>query len=319
MKKNPLLLLMSCLLLAPIITEGQILRQIRRAAEQGASRAVERQVSKEVEKATQRQLEKMFKGLPGPEGSMEGGVNWGKVFGSMEFDAPTEDSYSFDGYTILEITGKEANGKDTDPSTMKSFLSTNPNFTGLEFSETKEKRKSSKEENLIMIYDLKNNAWVMLTNNDGEKSSIAMKIDMDKLMEVAEDMDIDDGDTEEYDLSQYSYKKTGNTRTIHGLSCEEYQADGPDFSANYWITQKPINAWGSFYGQNSPFITDKMRKKNNMEFDELPLGNVMEMVYRSKTDQTVMEMKVIEINESAPITFNMSEYPNMMAGAQAQK
>jgi hypothetical protein len=49
----------------------------------------------------------------------------------------------------------------------------------------------------------------------------------------------------------------------------------------------------------------------------MPKGNFMEMDFKS-TDGSEMQMKVIDIQPSAPQTFLMSDYPNMMQTMKQQ-
>ncbi|WP_114751247.1 DUF4412 domain-containing protein [Pleomorphovibrio marinus] len=302
----------------PLLSEAQLLRRLRNAAEEGVSRAVERRVEKEVERATQHQLEKAFGNLYGDsEGNMKGGgsFDFSKILSSVNLDVETEESYSFTGQAEMEITGTDEKGKEDQPMRIRSYLSDDPQFSGMEFFD---KESQKEKERSVMIFDFKNNATIMLLEADGEKSSMAFGLDWQNMMDQFEDAEVDE-EEEAVDLSDFSFDKTGNTKTILGYSCEEYVAKSEGFEASYWISKDPIEGLQSFWGKNSPFITQKMKAENKTYFESLPEGSLMEMEFTSEEDNTTTQITMKSIDENAPTQFSMQEYPNMMAEARAKE
>lgn len=292
-------------------TEGQIMRRLRNAAEQGVARAVEKRVEREVEKATQRQLEKAFGNLYGdPAGSPRGsGYDFSKILGSINMDVETESTYDFTGLAVMEITGTEANGKAINPVHIHSFLSAENNYYGMEFID---EENAKNQEKTVMIFDHKNNATIMLLESKEGRSSIAFSLDWNTLMEM-ENTDGATGEEQEVvDLNDYKFEKTGNTKSILGYTCDEYQVSGEEFEGIYWVSQDPIDGLESFWGKNSPFITQKMKNENQIYFDNLPEGNMLEMHFTSKEDQSSSLIKFTEIDKNKNNSFSMEDYPNVM-------
>jgi hypothetical protein len=301
---------------SPLLSEAQLLRRLKSAAEEGVSRAVERRVEKEVERATQRQLEKAFGNLYGDaDGNMRGGggFDFSKILSSVNLNVETEEAYAFTGQAEMEITGTDEKGKADTPIRIRSYLSEDPQFSAMEFFDEESQKE---KERSVMIFDFKNNATIMLLEADGEKSSMAFGLDWQNMMEQFEEMEVED-EGEPVDLSDFSFEKTGNTKTILGYSCEEYIAKSEGFKASYWISKDPISGLQSFWGQNSPFITQKMRAENKTYFESLPEGSLMEMEFVSEEDNTTTNITMKSIDENSPAVFSMQEYPNMMAQAQA--
>jgi len=288
--------------------DAQIMRRLRDAAERGVSRAVEKRVESEMEKVAQRQLEKVFGEIYGPEGMP--GVNWEKILSGITADVPVADAYHFTGYSVMEITGKDEKGKDLEPTQIKSLLSDNQMIIGMEI-ELKDNKK--KEGSSILIYDLERNASIILFENEGEKARIAYGLDFEK---IAEGIEIEEMDMEDSPDFDFTWKKTGRTKTIIGYTCEEFVSEDEEGKASYWITEKPIKGASSFWGEGNPFLTAKMKQENMDYFKNMPQGNLLEMIFESKKDKNVVQMTVIEINDSAQQTFVMADYPSAFASMQ---
>jgi hypothetical protein len=304
----------------PFISEGQILNRIRRAAEEGIGKAVEKRVEKEVEKATQRQLEKAFSNLYGPEyGDSSGNYNFAKILKGVNMNVPTEDSYEFTGHAEMEITGTDENGKPIDPVKMKTFLNNSDQYTGMEFS-AEDQEQNDQLEKTIMIFDMKNNASIILVENDSEKSRMAYGLNWQGLYEIGEQNDtLQHNDTLELNEEDFTFQKTGNTKTIAGHLCEEYLGETEEYKGAYWITQEPIEGINTFWSKNSTFLNQKMKNQDGGYFDSMPDGNILEINHQSKTDQSSMQMVMVNIDENNAISFEMADYPNMMQTAEAEK
>jgi hypothetical protein len=295
------------LMLYGMQAEAQILRKLKDAAERGVSRAVEKRVESEMEKVAQRQLEKVFGQIYGSEGMP--GVNWEKVLSGITADVPVADAYHFTGYSLMEMTGQDEKGKKIEPTQVKALFSDSELVIGMEI-ELKE--KGEKEGTSLIIYDLERNASIILFENEGEKTRIAYGIDLEKMAEGIE-VETDEEDVSDID---YSWQKTGRTKDILGYTCEEYIGEEEESKAAYWITEKPIQGKSSFWGENNPYLNARMKNENKDYFKNMPQGNLLEMIFESKTDKSIMQMSVIEINDSAAQTFLMEDYPSAFANMQ---
>jgi hypothetical protein len=299
-------------LLSPILADAQILNRIRRAAEQGVSNAVERRVEKEMENATQRQLEKAFGELYGSEANIEGtGLDLSKLMKGVNLNVPTEDAYRFSGKAVMEMNGTDEKGKAIDPVLMITYLSEIADYSGMEFSTVDQKQQKDGMEKTIMIFDMKNKASVILVENEGERTSMALGFDADIEERIL------DNDT--LNLDDIKFEKTGNTKTIAGHLCEEYKAENEEGMASYWVSREPVKEFTSFWGKNSPFLTKRVKSANKEYFDKLPDGDVLEINSKSKTDKSTWIMTTKSLDTSSNTTFVMADYPNMMAGTTAGK
>jgi hypothetical protein len=292
----------------PIDTEAQLLRRLKTAAEEGVARAVEKRVVSEVEKATQKQFEKAFGDLySGPKGSKT--YDFNKILESINMDVDTEESYSFIGMAEMEVNSTDSKGNSEDPVHITSYLSKNDQYTGMEFSA--ESSKKSKEKT-VMIFDFKNNATIMLVENEEGKSSMAFGLDWQKMIEGVDDMSLEEDADEPVDFEDFKFEKTGNTKTILGFSCEEYMAKNEEVEAFYWISTSPIEGLETFLGRNSSFISHRTQSHNQQYFNNLPEGSMMEMNVVSQKDKSSSSFTMTSIDVDAKNTFIMEAYPNVM-------
>ncbi|MEX2512655.1 MAG: DUF4412 domain-containing protein [Cyclobacteriaceae bacterium] len=289
--------------------------RLRDAASRGVSRAIEKTVESQVEKATRRQLEKAFEDLysdadsTNPDGSSNPGYDFNKVMGSINMNVETESAYDFSGLAVLEIINTDAKGKTADPLKFNSFLSEGHDYFGMEILDEKNQKEGEKT---IMIFDHKNNATIMLMENEEGHSSMAFALDWEGLAEGTNTETVNSTEN----LDNVQFEKTGNTKDILGYTCDEYLVDHEDMKGNYWVSQSPIEGMESFWGKNSPFLTKKMKAENKSYFETLPDGNVLEMDFLNKEDQSRSQMKFIEIDRNNRLSFNMKDYPNAMKAAK---
>lgn len=306
------LFLVFVFLFTSFVADAQILNRIRRAAEQGVSNAVERRVEREVENATQRQLEKAFGELYGAETDSAGvGFDFSKMMKGINLNVPTESEYHFTGLASMEMTGTDEDGEAMDPVLMTTFLNQDSQYSGMEIKAANRKGQQQGNEKTIMIFDTKNNASIILVENEGERSSMAFGLDYDVADHIPE------SDTLSY--KDIQFEKTGRTKTVAGHLCEEYKAEDEEYVASYWATKEPISGMASFWGKNSSFFTKKMKNTNKEYFDRLPEGDILEINSQSKKDKATWNMTMTNLDTSTSTSFVMADYPNMMSGQTAEK
>jgi hypothetical protein len=285
------------------ICEAQLLNRVKRTAERAASRVVERKVEREVEKAVERQIERSWISIFGEQTDAEGRpIDFGKIMGSMNMNVATEESYHFDGKAEMEISGKDEKGKEIEPMTMHSYLSKENPYTAVQMD-------NPEAEKMLMIFDTKNDATVILMEKDGERSSLAYSIDWEKMAEAMPEEDID---AEGQDFENLNFRKTGKTKTLLGQLCEEYEVETDDYMGSYWVTQEPLEGAANFWSNNSPYFNQKFKGKQQQQFENLPEGNILEMNYASKKDKSNMTFLIKDLDDNHSVTIHMSEYPNMM-------
>lgn len=291
-------------------SQAQFINKIKKAASRGAEKAIEKKVEEEANKMMQKQLEKQFEGIFGDDedSSNPVGIDMNKILKGMGEEVETADQYDFFGYVVMEMTSTNKNGKTEDPTKIKSYLSKSSDYTGMEIVDPKKP-----EAVMTMVYDIPNQASILLMDNDNSKSSFAYKMDFDEIMESAEENAPDP--TEDPDIL---IEKTGNTKDILGYICDEYHVKSKDGEGYYWITEEPIGGYSSFWGTNNPFASEKTKQKYADYFENLPKGNFMEMTFTSAEDGSKIDLNIIEVNDSESKSFAMADYPNMMSQMEKQ-
>lgn len=312
MKNLKFILVLTLVFLFTFPTFGQFGRVLRNAAERGASRAVEKRVEREAEKMASRQLDKIFKDVYGTDDlSTIPGFDIDKILNSIYTDVEVDPYYEFSGFVRLEIDGLDDDGKPIPSTNMNSFLSENQKITALEIV-TQEKKS---EDSYILIYDFNRNVAITLIENEGEKMRMAFAhdyADMGTLLTEEEDDYEDDKDFSDA-MENVDFKKTGNTKVILGYDCEEYLIETDEYVSNYWVTKEALVGSESFWTQNNPFLTSRVRTENPDLFNNMPKGSMMEAYMVSKIDKGKIEMKVTEIDLNRKTKFDMDDYPSMTA------
>ena len=303
MKTYTVSLFLILMTLSAVPVNGQLLKKLKQAAEDGVKEAVERRVEHEVEKAVQKQTDRYMEQIFGPPTQYEGrGYDYGKMMESINMNVETEDSYSFTGYTDMEISGTNEKGKPIDPTMFRTFIDPEGQSWGIELeSDDKDLKRT------VMIFDNHHQATIMLMeSNEGEKSRLAYGMDWSKMMEAGTD------ETAETMDETFNFEKTGNTKTILGYTCDEYVTDTETYNATYWVSREPVTGYTSYWSRNNFLFNQQMKKKYSDYLDKLPEGDMMEMTYTSKEDDNVTIMKIIDINTSTQNEFVMADYKNAM-------
>lgn len=279
MKKSILGIFVLATISFSVPSQAQILKKIQNAAQNAATNAA----SSKAEKESSDKMSEMLEG--------------------MMQSAPTESEYSFTGYMVMEVTATDKKGKSEPPTQFNYLIGDNVAFMGMAFADPKTPSNKT-----TTIMDTKNQAMVMLLDNEGQKSSMAMKLNYDKIQEA-----VDEEASEQMEDPGYQITKTGNTKEILGYTCEEYLVKSEDGEGRYWVTEKPIEGFSMFSPQSNPMISNKTMDRYNSFFSQAPKGTFLEMQFTSAEGE-VTDMKVVEIELNSPQKFNMADYPNMMSG-----
>lgn len=300
--------------------DAQLGKRLKERAKKAAENKVEQKLSNEVEKAAERAVEKSWNSIFGEEFGSEGdGIN---VSFAMNSNAVTEDAYSFDITSTMEIETVSKDGTVEGPMIMQMHFNENELYSGTKFSG--EEMEGSEGE-MFMIYDLKNESMVMLM--DGEDGKFSFAYDWKQAQQLAEEFsefeeeeeaEMETGaesDTEavsepETTVKEYNFEKIG-TKTIAGLECQGYKTENENSVMEYWVTQDED------IGIYKMLRTNEQTKhlKGNVP-DDYPAGMLMEMTQENLKSGEKTIMRVTDINRNASVTYNMSDYPSMSFGNQ---
>jgi len=130
-----------------------------------------------------------------------------------------EEAYSFQTHVKMSLT-------DQGDNTMayEGYLTKEGDATAILFSEG--------GANSVVVIDTKNNVVLLLSEDEGEKTGIAMGIDPEALSEMGEEMGKD------IKKDDYAPFKTGKTKEILGYSCNEYIIIEDDSKVQMWVSPK---------------------------------------------------------------------------------
>ncbi|AMQ57328.1 DUF4412 domain-containing protein [Algoriphagus sanaruensis] len=262
-------------------SQAQLLKKIQNAAQNAAQNAVTPKNNSSSENPLSGMLDGMFQ------------------------PAKTASSYSFEGFMVMQVISTDKKGKSEDPAQIKYLMTKDPQLMAMQFEDPKSKGTAT-----TTIMDTQNQAVVILMEEDGNKSSIAMKMDFDKMQDQV-DQEVE---TQVADNS-YTLTKTGKTKTILGYTCEEYLITTEDGKGIYWVTEKPISGISMFSPQSNPMVSNKTMDRYQSMFSNAPEGTFMEMTF-TDNDGSVTHMEVIQLEPNQPRTIQMSNYPNLMAGGR---
>lgn len=140
-----------------------------------------------------------------------------------------EGSYNFDAYIQMEISSYKKNGNLNDKIVYDNYIHKEAADYAMEFRDGNSKS--------TIIFDTKNSAMLILSDNDGEKTGFATSIDPEAMAEMVESYAKEE-EMEETDLSPYNIKKTGKSKDILGYKCEEYMVEDEEAEIHMWVSEK---------------------------------------------------------------------------------
>lgn len=202
----------------------------------------------------------------------------------------------FIGSFTMEVTGYKK-GKVDEKSSMK---------VDYYFDEYKMALAPTldKKEKTTMIFDRRDKSMTTLIDKDGEKSGMKMKMPKLKLDQMRGDKDAD---------TEFSYERTGETKTIDGYQCRKYLMEGEDYKGYAWVAEDFAIDFSSLFS----FI-DFGNKKNNpnaFSLDEVngfPLESHIE--FKDKKESVDTKIKNIQSGQVDAAVFDTSDYNIMDLG-----
>jgi len=315
MKKALYTLALITFLIASGNLEAQLLDRLTKKIEQKAAERLERKVDKTIDKTldkTEEEIDKSVSKKPKSEGEeqkvmhpaddYEADKNTSKgVLAGLMKKVNIKDEYSFDlslSYTTTVISEKETYVGEYD------FVMSDKGDGDIlmvlkDFSKG---NKSDKQiQNMTMIFDVENKAMISISREE----KVYMPISMD-IGGMAE---------EENEQNDIKITKTGNSKTILGYTCQEYEIDSNDSYGTLWASND------SRLKDFDPFLAlEKTAQKNKRT--ALPTadveGAVMEMnmtmkKVEKKSDPKTVNYIVTEVKD-VNIKEDFEGYTNPMQG-----
>ena len=218
MKTKALILILAAAFLVPYNAQAQLGSKLKKKLEETINKATEKEVPEEAVDSTEENAESKEVGRQ---------ISLPKL-GVGKVTAKYEENYDFKG--LLKMTN-EMYEKDKQEAVAETdiWLDASTNSLGMETTTVATKDDATLF--TVAIVDMKNK--VMMTYNivDGGKSGMIMPIP-DSLQTEASDATVDLTDN-------VKIRKTGNTRTIVGYRCDEYEVteEGSNETSNVWTTE----------------------------------------------------------------------------------
>jgi hypothetical protein len=223
-----------------------------------------------------------------------------KTMDSSKVQLPGE--YKFDQRFVILIENFDKKGKPGESNEM-TFLS----------------RKESSAMGILMnqegintsiIYDLDNYEMITLMNVSGQKMGTTVSIDKSQAEGI-----MSAGDSEEADMTEMpTFKKTGETKTISGYSCDEYIVENLENSDGtkmvYWITEEAEIEWIESMSNMSSINKQMPNLYTGTGYPED--GSIIQMIVEEKNgERMVMTLKEAETSKEIIISTKGYTFMNM--------
>lgn len=305
--------LASILMLAfTIDAEAQLLKRLKKKAEDAVEKKAEEKLSAEIQRRAEQMVENSWNSIFGDMETSGEGNGRNPIF-KMNSNVTTEDSYRFTTVTTMKIESFNKNGKPEPPVFMDMHFNEGGTYTGTKFSG---ESMNQQQGDVFIIYDFKNSAMIMLMNSEDEKFSFAY--DWQNAMQQAEEMKTEMGDdvsNEEVAVNDNAedwngYQKIGN-KTIAGYNCDGYRSENEYTVTDVWITHEADFGMSRMFQANAN--TKQLRGKVPSNY---PTGMLMEMETKNLENGEKTIMKVTDIKENANVVYAMSDYPAMSFGRE---
>jgi len=203
--------------------------------------------------------------------------------------AEWESSYSFDLASTVLITTTNKRGK-SEENTMRWMVG--EDALGMEMQENKKGEAQG-----FIIFDYDNKSFITLTENDGEKTGMAMAMNMEQINALAMET------AEEESNIDANFKRTGKTKTILGHTCHQYTYTDGSTSGEMWMAEKVP----SHMAKMARMLGGSKGKPSGLP-ENYPSGHVMEMNNTDSESGESMSYLVTKLDTSGDITFDLGPY-----------
>jgi len=252
-------------------TQAQFFKKIAKKAEKAAEKAIERKVEQKSKHETEKAFDSTFNKKRKKRKKNQ------RLSGLSKVEPAT--SYLFNHLVKMQMeTNKEVMDIDY-------YLPNSSEYFGMAI---KDKRI---EGDFKMVYDIHRKAMFTYMVNGGQKMRMGVSFQTDE---------------NDIETPEFIIKTTGNTKTILGYNCKEYNVTGKDMTANIWVTRDiDIRFPSTLYTSNK-------NKSNTQEWLKEFDGWAMEMtmINTSERKPHTIIMKCLSIVAS-DFKINSNEYQNL--------
>lgn len=303
--KTLIILIISALIIQP--ANGQrLLRKLQDKANQKLEEAAERKIDEVIDK----KIDEALDSIDGQSSSeyeankakrdAEREARMARILTGMGMSGepvPFEDSYSYEHLIEMHLESYDNSGKEL--SNGEFIIHLNPNSKSMAYEIVSGNMTQAGQG--MFIIDAENGALLLLTDENGEKKGVAYGIGtfFESMGTAYNNEDIDLSETPETYLANPNVKKTGRTRTIAGLKCEEYTYNDENTDSEIWITRDLKMNTQDFF--STLFQT-------SMYTHGMGWGYVMAATSLDKDNGEKSIMEVTRVDKNSNAKFSMSDY-----------
>ena len=303
----------------------RLLKNIQNKAQQKIEDRVEQRANEKVDKEIDKQLDKVEEAIfndeedttenSGNKGtsnnrSEERMSNMMKRMGVGGEPVPIENSYSFDNLVQMHIESYDEKGKKSSDGEFITHLSNDSKSMAYEFVSGDMAQPGMG----FIIIDAKNNATIILSEENGQKTGIVYGLGTLFQTAASESVDeMDFSETPDTYLANPNVEKTGRSKTIAGLSCEEYKYTDENTVSNIWITKDLKMNTQDFFGTLF---------KTALYSHGMGWGYMMEAttVNKENGEKSIMEVTRVDKNSNKKVVMSDFQVTNIGSfGAPAEK
>lgn len=293
---------------------AQIWKRVQKKAEEAVTNKAEAKLDAKINEMAQKMVDNSFNtmfGDPAAGGDGSGGGGKFTLPFKIGSDVKTEDRYVFDIVTTYEMESFEPDGSSEGKALITSYHSKSGEYTGTKISDPEKKAEGE----AIIIFDVKNQAMLMLLSSDDGK--FRMGYDWSQAEQYAaqaaasappskQEVQAAAADAEEM---WHEFKKIGS-RSIAGIDADGYRSETADGVSEVWVSHDKSIGGGGLFGANS-----SMKQMRGRVPEEYPTGMLLEVNGKDK-DGSRFVMRATDINRNARTTIEMSDYPPVTMGGK---
>jgi hypothetical protein len=290
---------------------AQILGRLQKRAQEAVEKKAEDKLNAKIDEIAKRMVDNSFSTVfgdssaPAAGGSSSGGSGGGAFPFSLGSNAKTEDRYTFDVVSTMEVEAWRKDGRSSGKSIMKMHFNPNQAYTGTSIESAEGKKMDG---STFIILDAKNEAMVMMMASEKDNKKFSIAYDWKEAQKYAQAK----SDPVNWDTVTVwrNYKKIG-TKSIAGFQAEGYRAEGAEGMAEMWVSRDRRLGAGSMFAASGSMKQFKGRMPADM-----PTGMLLEMTSTNANSGEKVTMRVTDVKTNANVVYAMSDYPKMDLGAK---
>lgn len=287
----------------PARSQG-IFDRIKKKAADAVTQKAEDKVDAKIDEMSRKLVDNSFAAMFGDPSSTAKDGGAGSSPFTIGSNAKTEDSYTFNVVTTMEIESSKNTGKSDGKAVLMMHFNTNEAYTGTSITSADTKKQ---EGTAFVILDAKNQAMVMLMSSEKSKFSIAY--DWKEAQKYTSASTTVPKDQVNWDTVKVwrSYSKIG-TKTIAGYAADGYRSESPDATIEMWVSHDRALSVGNMFAANSG-----MKQMKGRLPEDYPQGMLLQMTSVNNKTAEKVTMTVTNIDTNAHVTYAMADYPKMDA------